>query len=298
MTTELRVLALALVLLVAGCSGGNGAATQPAADTTSPDATTEPTPDGSTATATPGPTDPPTTTTQPATTTPEPTTQVAVPGEHPAVTDGTLDASTLVGDHIAALRDANSLTVVNDRTGTYVANGTTRFTSTLTNELDLANTRQHLTYRVYDGDDTLQRELVRHSNATTTCTRRDDEYDCTDTGTDTRRLLASTMETTSLETFAAPAFQPDGIVERDGQTLYRYTATSFHADLDQDTRDELFGPDPSLHNATLLVHPGGHIVEYTLTYTTGTDPDQRLTLTYRITSIDTTTVEPLDERDG
>jgi len=284
MKMERGVLVLAVVLLVAGCTGGNGPTTQTAPGTTTSTSTHEQTAG-------------PTTTTDPATSTAGPTTtREAIPGEHPAVTDGTVDSSTLLGDHLATLRDADSLTVLNNRTGTYVANGTTAFRSSLTNKIDLANTRQHLTVRVYDDDGDLDRHRVQVSNATTTCTGHDETLDCTDTGVDTRRLLGSTVETTSLETLAAPAFTPAGIVEHDGHTLYRYTATEFRTDIDSNTQDELFGDDPTLVDATLLVHPSGRIVQYTITYTTGGDTDQRLALTYRTTAINTTTVDPLRDR--
>jgi hypothetical protein len=100
------------------------------------------------------------------------------------------------------------------------------------------------------------------------------------------------METTSLETIGAPDFRADGIAERAGQSLYRYSASAFRTSLDSNTESELYGTNPTLVESTLLVHPNGRIVEYSLTYRTGGESPQELDLTYVTAAINETTFEP------
>jgi hypothetical protein len=258
MDRKLVVLVVAVALLLAGCSGGNGGAPEAA--------------DGTEA-ATP---------------------QEATAGEHPAVTEGTVDTSTLVQEHLTVLRGANSFTVLNNRTVTFVDNGSVAGRSVLVNRADVANQRQLQENRVLTPDGDIRDELIRFGNATTTCTLRSGEYECFDGGVSTQRILGSTIETTSLETFGAPDFAPDGIADREGQSLYRYSASAFRTSMDSESESKLFGTDPTLVEATMLVHPSGRIVEYSLTYRTGDEPSQELDLTYATTAINATTFEPLD----
>lgn len=280
MNTKLGVFVLAVVVLLAGCSGGNGTATE------IPDGTETVTPKltdrTETATPTPVPTDEPS------------TPQTAIAGEHPAVTDGTLDISSLVREHLTVLQGAGSFTLLNNRTITYVENGSVSGRTVLVNKADIANQRQRLVKRVFTPDGDIQNELISFRNATTTCTLRSGEAECSDGGVSIQRIIASTMETTSLETVGAPYFRPDGIAEREGQSLYRYSATAFRTSMDSNTMSELYGADPTLMEAILLVHPSGRIVEYSLTYRTGGDAPQELDITYVTTAINATTFEPLD----
>jgi hypothetical protein len=269
MDTKLGALALVVVLLLAGCSGVNEAATD------SPDGT-------ETVTPTPELTDEVT------------PTQTAITGQHPAITDGTFDVSTLVRGHLTALRGAESFTLLNNRTVTFVENGSVFGRGVLINKADVANQRLRLESRFFTPDGDIQNEQIRFSNATTTCTLRSGEYECSDDGVSTERIIGFTMETTSLETIGAPDFKSDGIAEREGQSLYRYSASAFRTSMDSNTEGELYGPDPTLEEATLLVDPNGRIVEYSLTYRTGGENPQELTLTYVTTAINTTTLEPLD----
>jgi hypothetical protein len=256
MDRKLVILALAGALLLAGCSGGSGG-----------------TPEASDGTGTAAPME-------------------ATAGEHPAVTDGRLDVSIILQDHLTVLRGAESFTILNNRTATYVENGSVSGRSVLINKADIANQRQRLESRSFTPDGDIQTELVRFGNATTTCTLRSGESDCSDGGISTRRIMGSTVETTSLETLGAPEFRPDGIADREGQSVYRYSASAFRTSMGSETSAELYGTDPTLVKATLLVHPNGHIVEYSLTYQTGGDTPQELDLTYVTTAINATTFEP------
>jgi len=263
MGRKLVVLVLAGALLLAGCVGGSGDASE------SPDATE---------TATPTP--------------PE-----ATAGEHPAVTESTVDVSTFVRGHLTVLSGLKSFTVLDNRTVTYVENGSVVVRAVQVNKVDMANQRQRVEQRQLAPDVDIPDELILFRNATASCQLRSGEYECGDGGVSTQRLIASTIETTSLETFGAPEFSPDGIVDRDGQSLYRYSASAFRTSMDSTTREELFGADPSLVEATLLVHPSGRIVEYSLTYRTGGEAPQELDLAYTTTAVNVTSVEPPDPPD-
>mgnify|MGYP000515993898 CR=1 FL=1 len=262
-------LMMTVVLLLAGCSGGNGGATGTPAGTE----TVTQTPESTGELATP---------------------QTAIAGEHPAVTNGTLEISNLVQEHLNFLRGVESFTVLNNRTFSYVENGSVSGRSVLINKGDITNQRQRLEIRAFTRDGDIERELIRYSNATTTCMLRDSESQCSSGGVSTREIIGSTMETTSLETVGAPAFRPDGITNREGQSLYRYSASEFRASLDSNTESELYGANPTLVEATLLVHPTGRIVEYSLTYQTGSETPQELELTYVTEAINATTFEPVN----
>lgn len=268
MDRKLAVLVLVGALLLAGCIGGGG-------DTSG---------------ATNG--------TENATTTDDPAPSAkAIAGEHPAVTEGTLNASSLMRDHLVVLRQAESFTVLNNRTFTYVENGSVSARTVLVNKADTANQRQRVENRVFAPDGTIQNEQIRFWNATTTCRRtsyESEENGCFDGGVSTQRIIANTVETTSLETVGAPKFSPDGIAERESQSLYRYTAAAFRASMDSKTGDELYGADPTLVEATLLVHPNGRIVEYSLTYRTGDETSKEADLTWVTTDINATTFESFD----
>jgi hypothetical protein len=266
------VVALTVPLVLAGCIGSDGTAS----DTPQPEAGAGETP-ATTPTGDSG------------------SGQASELDEHPAVSDGTLNVSQLVRGHIDALSQSDSFTILNNRTATYANNGTSQGRSVMTNRVDLANQRQYVERRSVDGDGQVRAVEARYGNATTTCLNSGEGFQCQETGVETREMLGLAIETTSLETVAAPAFSPDGTVERNGQSLYRYSASSFHSPLESNTESELYGEDPSLVTATLLVHPDGRIVSYTLTYRTGGETPQTLELVYRTDGIDDTTVSPPEE---
>lgn len=285
MKKKLIVLALAVTLLLAGCIGSDGTTSE----TPQPEAGAGETPATTPTEAGDGET--------PAATDEgdSGSGQASELDEHPAISDGTLNVSQLVRGHIDALSQSDSFTILNNRTGTYANNGTVQGRTVMTNRVDLANQRQYVERRSVEDDGQARVVEARYGNATTTCLSRGEGFQCRETGVETRQMLGLAIETTSLETVAAPDFSPDGTVERNGQSLYRYSASSFRSQMDSNTESELYGESPTLQSATLLVHPDGRIVSYTLTYQTGGDTPQTLELVYRTGEIDETTVNPPEE---
>lgn len=231
------------------------------------------------------------TATNPATAT-EPLRTVA--DDHPYVADGTLDVRALVVAHTDALGRAGSLALTNNGTVRYAANGSLSARITDVRRFDFDARRLSILRRSAAPDGETLGESGQFANATTTCTLFEGEVQCAAGGFDRRQALGLTMETTSLETVAGPAFAPNGTVERDGRSLYRYTATSLRPSLGESVRSEL-GPNPSLRRATLLVAPGGRIVEYrfTLERDDGSgETAERVVLqrTYRTSAVNATTV--------
>ena len=281
MNRPLAAVILAVVLVLAGCTGGgeSPSGTTPETQTGAGDlnATGAPDPTETAATDTPEPTDTP---------------AQAAPGGHPASRDGALNASRLGRDHMLVISRADSFTVVNNRTVTYLENGSVRSRSVVVNRGDLAATSHRIDRRSIGGDGGVRVEETRYENATTSCLVSPSGAECRDAGVGPREIVGLTMETTSLETLAAPDFSPDGIARRDGRSLYRYSATSFRASMPSGTAKELYGADPALETATLLVHPSGRIVSYALTYRLGGETPQELNTTYVTSGIDATTVVP------
>jgi|GEM_PF-2527990 len=214
-----------------------------------------------------------------------------VADEHPYVTDGRLDARALARAHLEALGGAESFTLTNNGTVTYASNGTVATRITDVRRFGLASERLLIERRSATPDGTVQGRSSRFDNGTTTCTRYAGEAGCSEGGFDRRRAVGLAMETTSLETLAGPAFAPDGTVERDGRTLYRYSATSLRSDLGESTQSEL-GPNASLESATLLVAPDGRIVEYRFALERDGGAGTRVGLdrTYRTRAVDATSV--------
>lgn len=284
-TATLLVVALALV---AGCSGflaDDASQSSPATDGAGVETTASPddgTPDG-TGTAAPD-----TGATAAATAAPDVRTRS---DEHPYVSGGSLDVSALLRTHLEALGRAESFRLTNNGTARYVSNGTQVARFTDVRRFGLSARRASILRRSTATDGTVQGLSARFVNASATCTRTGDEARCGQGGFERQRALGLTVETTSLETLAGPAFAPNGTVERDGRSLYRYTATELRSSLDEDTRAEL-GPDPSLRSSTLLVAPDGRVVEYRFAVERGDGEGTRVLLerTYRTRAVNATTV--------
>lgn len=275
MNKKLGVLILVLALVLAGCTGSDGTASETPSQS---DAVA-----GDTQTTTP---------TEQSGTEATQASESAAPGEHPAVSDGAVNISQLVGGHLVVLSQSESFTVVNNRTVTYVENGSVQGRTVMINRGDIANQRHHIERRSIDSDGSVRFVETRYANATTTCVNSGEQFQCRDTGVETREIVGLIVETTSLETVAAPDFSPDGAVERNGQSLYRYSASSFRSPIEPETEGELYGDEPSLVTATLLVHPNDRIVEYSLTYQTGGDNPRTLELVYRTSELNETRVTP------
>lgn len=256
MRRTLATLALAVALVLAGCPGGGESGTA-APTTDSPDG---PATNGVGATPTP----------------------VPLADDHPYVTADTLDMRALVRAHLQRLRALESYMLDNNVTAEYAANGSAAGSATRLDRVDLADQRAAVMARQRSPEGTLLRETGTYRNATHACTLREGSLTCRETAFDKPRVVGMALETTALETVYGPAFEPNGTITRDGQGLYRYTATALREDFPAGTAGEL-GTNPVLSEATLLVHPSGRIVEYEITYTTGSD-DQRQRGTYVYTT--------------
>jgi hypothetical protein len=259
---------LAVVVVLAGCTGGGGPAT---ASPPQAESGTGESPASATDTPAPDPT---------------------LAGGHPAANDGTVNVTRLLGDHLRVLSRSDSFTVGFTRTATYVANGSLRTRGEVVNRASLAAERLRIERRSVRGDGRVEFDEIRYANATTSCLVSGNGVQCGDGGVDPRRIVGLTVETTPLETLAAPAYAADGVVQRNGQSLYRYSASSFRSPLPSGTERELFGEDPSLVDSTLLVHPSGRIVTYTLTYRITAETPQELALAYSTSDVNATTVVP------
>jgi hypothetical protein len=262
MRRTLATFALALALVLAGCPAGESGTVSTTDD--SPDGTAT---DGVGATQTP----------------------VPLADEHPYVADGSLDVSGLLTAHIQRLRSVESYTLGYNLTAAFAANGSDSGSLTRVDNVDLADERAVFLVR-QRGSDGEASESGQYRNATHACSIQQGELACNEAAFDEQRVVALAVETTSLETLGAPDFEADGTVTRDGQGLYRYTATTLREDLPEQTATEL-GTNPALSEATLFVHPSGRIVEYEITYTTGSgDQRQRATFVYTTRDVNATSV--------
>jgi len=263
MRHTVATLALVLALALAGCASGGGSGTaSPTTDSPTGTAT-----DGTGATPTPAP----------------------IADEHPYVTDGSLDTKALVTAHIQRLRAVESYTLGYNLTAEYASNGSSSAALTRADRVDLADERATLLIRQRGSDGDVS-ESGQYRNASHACSIQQGELACNEAPFDEQRVVALAVETTSLETVAGPAFEPAGTVTRDGQPLYRYTASAFRDDLSESVASEL-GANPVLNESTLLVHPSGRVVEYRLTYLTGSgDRRQRATAVYTTRDVNATSV--------
>lgn len=214
-------------------------------------------------------------------------------GDHPYVDGDSLDASSLVADHLAALRRADSFTLSNNGSARWAANDTLAVRYVDRRLFDLASQRYSIVRRAIEPGGTVASMSGRYANASAVCTSFADDVQCGDGGFDGQQALGLTVETTGLETIAGPAFSPDGTVERDGQSLYRYSATELRSSLDESTASEL-GSNASLDRTTLLVAPDGRIVEYHFVLERDGGDGARVLLerTYSTRAVNATSVAP------
>lgn len=259
--------AIAFVVLLAGCTGGGGPATEP----TGSEAVTDPT--GATADATP-------------------THESALKDEHPYVEDGQVNASAMLAAHIRAIERAKSLTTINNISNEDVESGTITGGQVLINRANIADQRWHLTTQAFGENWKLDFVTTRYANSSKSCYIEPGNERCRTEGFDRNRALRLTVQDTILETIQGPSFRPAGIVTRDDQSLYRYTADSFRDPLPK-SADKVLTPDPVLKNATVLVAQNGRIVEYSISYTWDFDGARQLSDdTYRTRDFNSTTVTP------
>lgn len=282
MAQKIQVLCVAFLLLVAGCAstGGDGAGSPTDGGVDQTDATVSPSPGAGTGAQN-----------APGTSRPTATAAPTLADDHPYVGNGSLAVARLMRDHVDALRRTVSFTLTNNGTIRHAANRTLRARITDVRRFDLEGQRLAIRRSSVDADGDRMGVSGRFVNETTTCTVLSSDGDCDDDGFDRRRALGHTVETTSLETLAAPEFRAKGTVRKDGRLCYRYTAGEFRPSLSEDLRSEL-GPNPSLVNATLLVAPDGRIVSYRIAYERDAEGGRALMdRTYRTGAVNATTVQ-------
>jgi len=264
MRRTFATLALVFALVFAGCSGsgGSGTPSQTTDSPDSPDATVE----GSTGTP------------------------VSLADEHPYRTAGSVNATAMTVAHLQHLQTLDSYTLGNNVTVEYAANGSVAESVTRVDRVDFEDEELARLIRQRGADGEVRRRTVQYRNATHDCSVLNGSLSCGEGEFRERRVISTAIETTTLETVLAPAFEPDGTVTRSGQGLYRYTATTLRDNLTERTRAQL-GTNPDLSEATVLVHPSGRVVEYEITYTSGSDGQRRRgTFIYTTGAVNATSV--------
>lgn len=256
------VLALVLVVLLAGCAGlsgdgGSNGSGGPAADTGS--ASTE---GGS------------------------------LEGPHPHTEGDRLDPRALTSEHLGTLRDEAAFVVTDTTSVGSTENGSVQFRLITDKHVDLAAEQLLVEQRRESDDGTSELGQALYQNATTTCSRTSGSTDCRENDFDSGRALGRAIEITSLETVAAPAFSPDGTTTVDGQAVYRFSASSLRENPPEQALTEL-GQNPELESATLFVSPEGYVVRYDVTAVVD-DGSGRVTVerSYRVELVESGSVSP------
>ena len=221
----------------------------------------------------------------------------ATPGEpplaedHPYVTEGRLNASALRRAHHEWMERVDSLAVTNNRTSTYVENGSAISAHVTVGQFDLGDERLRMRDQLLASNGSVGTHLGWFNSETRDCTFADGESSCVEGGFDRGYAYDLATSGTTLGALSAPAFSPDGTTVRGGQRVYRYSATSFRSSVDDSALLPL-GPDPRLRNATLLVAPGGRVVEYRVRlYGDGEGPEILRVHRYGTSGVNETDVE-------
>jgi hypothetical protein len=266
---------VAVLLVLAGCSGGP---TTTAAD--GPDATTA------------APTVP--TTTDPGTPD-DPRNDSGLSGTHPAVSDGQLNATRLLRGHIEAFRPLASFTVQDSSVVRHAGNESLVVTEAERRRFNISAQRVLVERRLTLPNGTVRNQQVRYTNETLTCAVGE-TTECSSGGFNPSEALQATTVDTSLATVPAPRFVPNGTTTVNGTDAYRYTADRLRDSIPAPAQAPL-GEDPALRSATLFVSESGQILRYQAVYEGTIDGERYLTTaTYGVTAIGETTVpSPLSE---
>lgn len=261
MNRAVAVALLSVLTVAAGCSG------VPGLDGGAPDGGQ----DGLAGTATPG--------------------EQALAEEHPYVVDGRLNASALRRAHQDWMERVDSFAVTNNRTASYVANGSAISAYVTVGQFDLVDERLRLRDQLLASNGSVRTHLGWFNSETRDCTFAEGEPSCAEGGFDRGYAYDLATSRTTLDALAAPTFSPDGTTVRGGQRVYRYSATSFRSSVDESALVPL-GPDPRLRSATLLVAPGGRVVEYRVRlYGDGEGPEVLRVHRYGTSGVNETAVE-------
>lgn len=267
---------LAVLLVLAGCSGG-------------PTTTTADSPDATTSAPTA-----PTTTTDPGT--PDDTrNDSGLSGTHPAVSDGQLNATRLLRGHVESFRPLASFTVEDSSVVRHAGNESLVVTEAERRRFNISAQRVLVERRLTLPNGTVRNQQVRYTNETVTCAVGE-TTECSSGGFDPTEALRATTVDTSLATVPAPRFVPNGTTTVNGTDAYRYTADQFRDSIPAPAQAPL-GEDPALRSATVFVSESGQILRYQAVYVGTIDGTRYLTTaTYGVTAVGETSVpSPLSD---
>lgn len=269
---------LAVLLVLAGCAGGGDGTTTDTVTTTAP-AVGEDATETSTQETTASPT----------------TTVKQLSGEHPYVEDGILNGSLLLGNHLQALVNSDSYTLKDSITGTNVNNGSVPVTDAVFLKVNGSQERSNGTWLAYQSWRSPDQPTDSYRNDTTHCIRQSETIECYErpfTFGTYRQFGRDMYFLGTVRKINRLQFEPDGIVTRDGQELFRYTATGFTSDLPETGYSEHL-TDVTFVSATVLVTAEGYVYEFTVTVEGESDYGPlRVERTHRVTAMNRTTVDP------
>ncbi|GAB3679958.1 hypothetical protein GCM10028857_01990 [Salinarchaeum chitinilyticum] len=213
-------------------------------------------------------------------------------GPHPYTSEGSPNVSALVGGHLVTLQDEETFTLTDTATLRNAANGSLQLEVTTEKRFDLASEQLLIERWQTEGSGTETKTLGRYQNATTICTQDGDSVDCGPSEFDSGTALGRVVEITTLESVAAPAFSANGTTTVDGQAVYRFSADSIRDDAPEQAITEL-GQNATIESATLLVAPDGHVVRYDVSYAVDGDSGRvAIDRRYQITLTDQSSLTP------
>lgn len=212
-------------------------------------------------------------------------------GPHPHTEDDRLDPRTLTAEYLGTLQDVEAF-VVTDTTAIRSDDGSVRARLITEKHVDLGAERVLVEQRRENADGTTEPGQAVYRNATTACSRSTGSTGCRESDFDREQAIGRAVEITSLETVAAPAFSPDGTATVDGEAVYRFSASSLRENPPEQSLSEL-GRNPTLESATLFVSPEGIVVRYDVTATVDDDSGRTsVERSYRVELVESGSVSP------
>jgi len=217
-------------------------------------------------------------------------------GDHPYVESGTLNGSALLVAHHRALVGSESYTVTDRTTGTDVDSGSVAVEDHLVLRVNRSQERSNGSWLVAQSRRAPDQPSDTYRNATAHCTHQSGTVECDErpfTTATYRQFGRDVLFLGTVRKLNRSTFEPDGTVIRDGQALYRYTATGLRSDRPAGGDGE-YVTDAELVSATVLVTGAGYVYEFTETVAGDRDGDSgrlRVERTHRVTGMNGTTVE-------
>lgn len=265
--------ALAILLVMAGCAGGGNGNPTTTATSTTPTATESPV----------------------QTTTDIPTTTVeTVTGEHPFVEGGTLNTTLLLANHLRSLVYSESYTVIDAITGSDPASDAVEVEDRLRFAANGSQERSNGTWITAQSWRTPEQPEDSYRNDSALCVHQSESIECYDqpfTDHTYRQFGRDMFFLGTVRTLRFLEVEPDGVVTRNGQQFYRYTATGFASNLPDNGFSEQLSNEQFV-SATVLVAPEGYIYEYSVTIRGETaDGPLRVERTHQVLAMNKTIVE-------